>query len=518
MTREAGSRLEGGDSARESSDRGGEQAASLSREVTAGFETTAKRGNEPASGSLNFDKPIYPNQQFAGLSSGTMTDASGPYKTGDPKGKGDAPDTVVGKSSIQNEGGGYTDTSIHSGGSVETTTYNKDNQAIKNRTQNPDGSFNQSTLDKNNNVTVREQQSDGDFTETTIGNDGKVTSKARVTNQDYSVTDSVTGANGVTDSTTSKNGKLIAKKSENADGSYTERKLNADNSVTFHDQKADGSYVETRNDKDGSAKTIHQVDGAGGSTTKSYDAQGNLVKDRTTEADRGFVETTKNKDGTETKHDQRPNGDFSEATFNENHELVGPVFDAKGTATPEFVNKVREQIAKLPEGVKQTLAQDRAHILATGMMEDASPELAGKQPRGHKEGTTWNDLDGGQIPDTKRIIVAERSNDGLTKPDRAEGVFNHETGHGLDQALGYASNSPEFIAAYNKDVAAMTPEQKNREKYELQDGAAGRSETFAEVFASVNGSSCIPDQTANRITDYPNVTEYMKKKLKELPQ
>lgn len=518
MTRESGDG--GGERVREGGNVQNERAASLSREANGNFESIgARTTNEPVTGSLNFaDKPIYPNEQkYAGLSTGTMTDAgAGPLKAGDSKGKDEATDSIVAKTTKKNSDGGYTDTSVHSDHSVDTTTYDKDQQAIKNRTDRPDGSFSEQSVEINGDVKIREQKANGDYTQTTLGNDGSISSKAHTTNADGSVTDTATGANGVTDTTVTKDNKVVSTKTENPDGSFTEQKTSSDNSVTVREQQKNGSYVETLTNKDGTSKTVHDVDAQGGSQTLSYDAQGNLVKDRTTQADGGFYEVTKNKDGTTTKHDQDRNGNFSEAVFNDKNELVQPILDVKSTASTGFVDKVREQIAQMPEGVKKLLVNDRTHIVATGTVLDAMPDAAGDQPRGHDEGKTWNDLDGAQSDHSKLIITAERDKDGFSK--RTEGVLKHETGHAVDRALGNDSDSPEFRAAYDKDVAAMNPEQRAREKYQLQEGKAGRSEAYAELYGAVNGSTANPKDTAQALADYPNVAEFMRKRLNGLPQ
>lgn len=515
MARETGDG--GGERVREGGAVHNERAATLSREATAGFNSVGagRKSNEPTSGSFNFaDKPIFPHeQQYAGLSTGTMTDASGgPNQAGDTKGKAESADSVVAKTSKRNSDGGSTDTSVHSGGSIDTTTYDKDRQATKNRTDRPDGSFSEQSIEKNKDVKIREQKANGDYTETTLGHDGTVASKAHTTNADGSVTDTTTGADGVIGTTVSKDNKVVSTRSQKPDGSFTEQK---DGSVKVHDQQPDGSYVETLTNKDGTSRTVHDVDAQGGSTTKNYDAQGNLVKDRTTQADGRFYEVTKNKDGTTTKHDQDPNGNFTEARFNDKNELVGPILDVKSTASTGFVDHVRQQIAQMPEGVKKLLANDRTHIVASGKVLDAMPDAEGQQPRGHDKGRTWNDLDGAQNSDSKRIIVAERDKNGFSQ--RTDGVLKHETGHAVDRTLGNDSDSPEFQAAYNKDVAAMTADQKGREGYQLQEGHAGRSEAYAEVYAAVNGSSANPQETAQRLADYPNVAEYMKKRLNGLP-
>jgi hypothetical protein len=480
--------------------------------------SNAARTSEPTSGSLSFDKPIFPqqhNQQYAGLSLNTMNDAG----SGAPAAAGEAPyDSVRSKGQKRNQDGGHTDTSERLSGTVDTTTFDKKDQAVKNRTDYPGGGFSEQTLNpKDNSVKVREQKANGDFSETNVTGDGKSTIKSHATNGDGGHTDSNTNAAGYTDATTvDKNGKLTGRRHENPDGSYSERKVGENGAITFHDQQKDGSYVETLTDKNGSAKTIHTVNQDGGSDTKQYDPSGKLIRDRNTQADQSFVEKTVNKDGTTTIHDQKSDGNFSEAYVNDKGEHVKPSIDVSN-ASPEFVKKVTGEIAKLPENVQHLLASNGTRITIANRISDLDPELANKRPPGHDEKSNWASMDGMQNSDYKRVVVAEFSSSG--KSDRVEGVLRHEVGHAVDRALGRESAGPEFDAAYSKDVAAMSDSTKTANKYKIQPDEGGKptdggkGEAFADVFGALNGASCNPADTAKVLATYPNTAEYLRKKM-----
>jgi hypothetical protein len=65
-------------------------------------------------------------------------------------------------------------------------------------------------------------------------------------------------------------------------------------------------------------------------------------------------------------------------------------------------------------------------------------------------------------------------------------------------------NSPEFKAAYEADMkeAAAGPDAPSLAYY-LQPGEAGRSEAFAETFASVHGGGASPPKTI--ASNFPRV-------------
>lgn len=190
---------------------------------------------------------------------------------------------------------------------------------------------------------------------------------------------------------------------------------------------------------------------------------------------------------------------------------TGLRIEFKGNVSPEFRKKMLEEIAKLPEADRKLLANDGQRIVVAGKISEIEPSLKDVKPRGWPEGKTWDDADGAHFRDKKIIAVTENTNAGKTK--RAEGVLRHEVGHAIDQALKDFSQSPEFKAAYDKDVEKLSPFDRAKQQYLLQTGEAGTQETFADVYGAINGASANPHQTQEILKKFPAVAELIKKRL-----
>jgi hypothetical protein len=151
------------------------------------------------------------------------------------------------------------------------------------------------------------------------------------------------------------------------------------------------------------------------------------------------------------------------------------VMDAKG-APKELVDKVTKAMGYIPSNVHELFKAYGGSVVVTNKVTDYKKSLKNKTPRGWPPGSTWDDADGIYIESDKEAIVTSKSS-------RTEGTIKHEYGHGVDAALGYFSNSPEFLEAYGKDADSIGGDPKL--SYFLQEGEAGRSEAFAEIFAQL---------------------------------
>jgi hypothetical protein len=484
--------------------------------------------SQPAAVALMFDSPfpdlktaaVNARSEFAtprlGEQSGTKPEATKSHKNPD---------------------GGHTDTTTSATGSTEVKTYDQGGKLNFDRTDKRDGTFSEWKLDAKGNVSIHEKKSDGslrsrdeyangNFKEEIKYKDGKKSSSSHFADP----------AGGYTDDTVNKDGseklshfddggKLVFKYSKNSDGSYSERKLNPDNSVVFHDQKADGSYTESKTDKSGTSRTIHTVNkGEGSSETKSYDPSGHLTSERKTKRDQSFTETTYNPDGTKTIHEQAKNGNYAEEYLNSKGERVSPTI-AVVKASPEFVQKVKDEIAKLPESIRKMLTQNNAVIAIAGEMSDVIPSEAKEQPRGYEKGETGDDSSGvenhivGKNGKKQEFaVIAEKTRSGPS--DDVEGTVRHEVGHIIDSLLKDYSHSPAFKAAYDQDVAAMSKDTKEDEKYFLQKGHKGKDgqeETFAEVVRAITGDPS-ESRDAEVLKRFPKSAALLKKRLDQIPQ
>ncbi len=102
---------------------------------------------------------------------------------------------------------------------------------------------------------------------------------------------------------------------------------------------------------------------------------------------------------------------------------------------------------------------------------------------------------------------------------RVLGVLAHETGHGLDMALGFASRDPAFMTAYKLDAKVLRAAKRAGESgsgrwdYFLQKYDAGPSEAFAEIFAWIANNGAAGSSLYDVRPAFPNLTKYIKELL-----
>jgi toxin lethal factor len=108
-------------------------------------------------------------------------------------------------------------------------------------------------------------------------------------------------------------------------------------------------------------------------------------------------------------------------------------------------------------------------------------KYANQQPRGWPPGSTWEQVPG--VADGKNIYVAVDSDN-----HGSGSIMLHEFGHAVDAANGYLVDKPAWKTAYDAVVAVH---KDDLSPYFLQEGHAGLSEMWAEVFVhwGSNGQS-----------------------------
>ncbi len=191
-------------------------------------------------------------------------------------------------------------------------------------------------------------------------------------------------------------------------------------------------------------------------------------------------------------------------------------------ASPEFVARVQRAYDSLPAEQRKALEDSGYKVIVGAKVTDIEPSLKYELPRGHLPGVTWDHLDGFHNANTKTIAVAETHLDrsgNVNKSQRAEGVLKHESGHAMDVALGYFSQTPEFEQAFQQDAAKLSPFEKMKLQYLLnKEGGAGKSETFAEVYGAINGASSNPSETDATLRQFPNVAKLVRERIAKLPK
>lgn len=504
-------------------------AGSLSSSVWESMKATSVPGvSQPANDSLVFSSP-YGDAKTA-LANVRAEGVFSPQAA--------SKSTLEAIKTRKNPDGGHTDTVTNPAGSTEVSTYDQSGKLVFKRTDNRDGTFSEWKVDAKGHVTVREKGLDGslrvrdeypngNFKDETTYKDGKKSLISHFADGHGGYVDDKVNRDGSEIlSQYDQDGTLVFKFAKNSDGSFSQRKLNtADGSIVFHEEKADGSYIESKTDRSGTSRTIHTVSKKDGSSeTKSYDSSGKLVKERQEKKDHSFKETTYNPDGTRTVHEQEAKGAYVQQYLNEKGERISPTI-AVVKASPEFVQKVKDEIARLPESVRNLLAKNGSVIAIGGKMSDIDPSQARERPRGYEKGETGDDSGGAQQQlidkNGKKIelaIIAEKTRSGPN--DDVEGTLRHEVGHIIDHLLKDFSHSPAFKAVYDQDVANMSKEAREQEKYFLQKGHKGkdgREEAFAEVVRAVTGD---PSEHRNSevLRLFPKLADLLKKKISELPQ
>lgn len=184
----------------------------------------------------------------------------------------------------------------------------------------------------------------------------------------------------------------------------------------------------------------------------------------------------------------------------------------------KFLNESMDRLEKLPPHLRQIVADEHFDLVVGDHVTQVMPKLEGVTPRGWVNGT-WDEAEGLCDPMRRKIVVTERKRDFggyWVKPtkERADDVFWHEFGHGLDHSVSgdeIRSSQKKFIKAYKKDLKALDDSNFMHMDldYFLQEGRSGRQETFAQMFTNLMGAV---DETDIR-RHFPNVKELMEEEL-----
>jgi hypothetical protein len=179
------------------------------------------------------------------------------------------------------------------------------------------------------------------------------------------------------------------------------------------------------------------------------------------------------------------------ASVNERIQLARQVVRAGGTGTQADVDLVVAQVARMPvSALRNLIANGTTVIACRNSVTDYATDLAGVQPRGWPPGATWDSVPGAARPDRNEVIIAvigHGTTEGAHVPRTGEGhgsanLVIHEVAHAIDhnQTATRDSSSIDFTTARTADIAVLPA-------YQLQAGAAGLSETYAESAARYYG-------------------------------
>jgi hypothetical protein len=229
--------------------------------------------------------------------------------------------------------------------------------------------------------------------------------------------------------------------------------------------------------------------------------------------------------GTTIKPSDKPAEDHEQSHIDsDNKKEKRVLLEKRKDISPEFAQLVEKTIEGIPESVRKLLLDAGCKIVAADTVTAALPELKNQRPRGWPPNMTWDHADGIQVWSKRTIAIAERrmSDDVLKKSVRAAGVLRHEVGHAIDQIIAdkrqgdYFCDSPAFQIAFERDLRTISADDRKVLQYHLQNGHAGRSETFADVFALQIGGPCNEEDRDPLTRAFPEVGKLVGTKLKEL--
>jgi hypothetical protein len=168
--------------------------------------------------------------------------------------------------------------------------------------------------------------------------------------------------------------------------------------------------------------------------------------------------------------------------------------DRISPVSESFESDLKAAVESVPDEIWQRISSAGWRVYLAEQVVNAVPGLRGTSPRGWPDGTRWENTDAVHLPASRQLVVAEKRHNKqghLVVCTRVGGVLRHELGHAFDMASGSAgqflSDHPEFLAAYNADLAGMNAEQRAELEYYLQPSEAGRQEAFAEAFGILFG-------------------------------
>lgn len=187
-------------------------------------------------------------------------------------------------------------------------------------------------------------------------------------------------------------------------------------------------------------------------------------------------------------------------------------------ASTEFVSLTKSMMDDVPPGIMAPLVKYGVAVLPARDIYDAVLWLSFNGPRGHGDRFTWKAISGLCMFAGHLLLITECKEDerGYHIADNRQGVFNHELGHCLDEALGMISETPEFMSCFVADVAKLSAIDQLIYRYLLQPGKAGPSELWAECFACTQGLCCINSWTKDMPEYFPSSYLFVKNQVDRL--
>jgi len=160
--------------------------------------------------------------------------------------------------------------------------------------------------------------------------------------------------------------------------------------------------------------------------------------------------------------------------------------------TQAMKSKVESILSSVPTTVRDSVFDAGCKVVIVPTVSEYTATGYSDKPRGYTNGGGYDNADGLFLASKNELLVAERVSfkNGAPIPAYRTGyVIRHEFGHAYDQYLGRKfkstwaiTTSPKFEETHRQEVQRLTNNVRSQIAYFCQEGHAGASETFAELF------------------------------------
>jgi hypothetical protein len=178
-----------------------------------------------------------------------------------------------------------------------------------------------------------------------------------------------------------------------------------------------------------------------------------------------------------------------DAAFAQAEYILSSRTNADTTAVRSVVEPVLHTI---PTAIRDAVFGNGCRIMVVPTVSEYMGMGYSDKPRGYTDGGGYDNADGLFVPAQNQLLVSEKVSYRSSVPGKAwriPYVVRHEFGHAYDYYLGHhykqilaVSQLPKFTETHANEVQRLTNSSRANLSYFCQSGAAGSSETFAELF------------------------------------
>ena len=167
-------------------------------------------------------------------------------------------------------------------------------------------------------------------------------------------------------------------------------------------------------------------------------------------------------------------------------------FSRRSRDSEDIKQSVLQLLGYIPSNIRKVVFESGCRIVIVPMVSEYISSNYSDRPRGYSHGGGYDNADGLFMPSRNQLLISEKVsflNGAPRRSSRIPYVLRHEFGHAYDYYLGRkykssfaVSDARKFLETHRREVAKLTNTDRSKLEYFCQNGAAGASETFAELF------------------------------------